>query len=130
MKYFYEKAGVKTPKYHLVDQLENGLEFVAKVGYPVVVKPDNSVGANRTYKLANEEELRAFYQEDLDVSYIMEEYVSGNPMSYDGVCNSKREILFETSLTFSRPIMEAINGKQDGWYCTDKEIPEKLKDAV
>lgn len=129
MKYFYEKAGVKTPRYHLVDQLENGLEFVAKVGYPVVVKPDNGVGANRTYKLANEEELRSFYQEDLDVSYIMEEYVSGNPMSYDGVCNSRREILFETSLTFSRPIMEAINGKQDGWYCTDKEIPEKLKDA-
>ena len=43
MKAFYEKAGVKTARYHLVSTLEAGLDFVAQVGYPVIVKPDNGV---------------------------------------------------------------------------------------
>ena len=42
----------------------------------------------------------------------------------------KERFFLRQALHFSRPIMEAINEKQDGWYCTDKEIPEKLKDAV
>ena len=45
MKAYYQKAGVKTARYHLVNTLENGRKFISEVGYPVVVKPDNGVGA-------------------------------------------------------------------------------------
>ena len=38
MKKFYEEAGVKTARYHLVTDLESGLKFVHDVGYPVVVR--------------------------------------------------------------------------------------------
>ena len=51
MKDYYKKAGVKTARYHLVDTLENGKKFIDEVGYPVVVKPDNGVGAAATYNL-------------------------------------------------------------------------------
>ena len=51
MKEFYIKAGVPVARYHLVDDLEGCRAFLEKVGYPVVAKPDNGVGAAGTYKL-------------------------------------------------------------------------------
>ena len=51
MKEYYAKAGIPTARYHLVEGLEDALEFAHTVGYPVVVKPDNGVGACNTYKL-------------------------------------------------------------------------------
>ena len=60
MKALYEKAQVPCARYHLVDTLENGLAFIKEVGYPVIVKPDNGVGAAETYKLKNEEDVKAF----------------------------------------------------------------------
>ena len=41
MKAFYEKAGVPVARYHLTTTLEEGKKFIEKVGYPVIVKPDN-----------------------------------------------------------------------------------------
>ena len=60
MKKYYAKAGIPTARYHLVEGLEDALEFAHTVGYPVVVKPDNGVGASDTHKLSNDEELKTF----------------------------------------------------------------------
>ena len=53
MKESYIAAGVPVARHHMVH--ENGLDdaraFVAQVGYPVIVKPDNGCGAEATYKL-------------------------------------------------------------------------------
>ena len=77
MKEYYAKAGVKTARYHLVTNLEEGLAFINQVGYPVIVKPDNGVGAAATYKLKNEAEVYDFYNNLPDVQYIMEEFIKG-----------------------------------------------------
>ena len=58
MKEYYAKAGVKTARYHLVSTYEEGMKFIEEVGFPVVVKPDNGVGAAATYKLKNEEDVK------------------------------------------------------------------------
>ena len=61
MKESYIAAGVPVARHHMVH--ENGLDdaraFVAQVGYPVIVKPDNGCGAEATYKLKNDAELEA-----------------------------------------------------------------------
>ena len=129
MKEFYAKAGVKTARYHLVTDLDAGLEFVSRVGYPVIVKPDNGVGAAATYKLRDEAELRAFYADPPHVQYIMEEFINGTIVSYDGICNSNRDIIFETSHYFPDPVMDVVNDRLDLWYYSRKEIPADLRDA-
>ena len=129
MKEFYAKAGVKTARYHLVTDLDAGLEFVSRVGYPVIVKPDNGVGAAATYKLRDEAELRAFYADPPHVQYIMEEFINGTIVSYDGICNSNRDIIFETSHYFPDPVMDVVNDRLDLWYYSHKEIPADLRDA-
>ncbi len=129
MKAFYEKAGVKTARYHLVSTLEEGLAFIAEVGYPVIVKPDNGVGAAATYKLKNEDEVKEFYNNYPEVQYIMEEFINGTIVSYDGICDSNRDIIFETSHYFGDPVMDVVNDGLDLWYYSRKEIPADLKDA-
>lgn len=129
MKAFYEKAGVKTARYHLVTNLDEGLAFISEVGYPVVVKPDNGVGAAETYKLTNEDEVRFFYDNPPHVQYIMEEFINGTIVSYDGICDSNRDIIFETSHYFGDPVMDVVNEQLDLWYYSRKQIPEDLKDA-
>ena len=129
MKEYYAKAGVPTARYHLVSTLEEGLKFVGEVGYPVVVKPDNGVGAAATYKLKNEDDLRNFYDNYPSVQYIMEEFINGTIVSYDGICDSSRDIIFETSHYFPDPVMDVVNEQLDMWYYSRNQIPEDLKDA-
>ena len=50
MKEVYKSIGLNYARYSMVDTFENALAFIEKVGYPVVVKPDNGVGASSTYK--------------------------------------------------------------------------------
>ena len=129
MKKFYEEAGVKTARYHLVTNLDEGLQFIEKVGYPVVVKPDNGVGAAKTYKISNQDELENFYQEEHVTQYIMEEFVNGLIISYDGIANLDKDIIFETSHVFPNPIMDVVNDQSSMYYYSLREIPYDLKQA-
>ena len=126
MKDYYKKAGVKTARCHLVDTLENGKKFIDKVGYPVIVKPDNGVGAAATYKICNDEELQEFYKIKPITQYIMEEFVNGLIISYDGIANSKHEVIFETSHVFPNSIMDVVNENSDMHYYSLRNIPDKL----
>lgn len=129
MKAFYKAAGIPVARYHLVDTLENGLKFVEKVGYPVVVKPDNGVGAAATYKLENEEQLRAFYAGGWATQYIMEEFIEGEICSYDSIINSDGVPLLETGNITPVSIMDLVNEKGDTFFYIVKELAPDVRAA-
>ena len=129
MKEFYRKAGLPCARCAPVTTLENGLSFAHEVGYPVIVKPDNGVGAIATYKLKSDEEMRAFFQELPPVLYLMEEYVPGVVTTYDGVCNSKGDVLFAASHITRNSIMDMVNEGVPTYYYVDKEAPADVEAA-
>lgn len=129
MKEYYKKAGVKTARYHLATTFEEGKKFIKEVGYPVVVKPDNGVGAAATYKIKNEKELKEFYNTLGDIQYIMEEFINGELLSYDGIAGKNKEIIFETAHIYPTPIMEVVNERKDVVYYSFREIPKDLQEA-
>lgn len=129
MKKYYKMANVPTARYHMVSTLEKAKAFIEEVGYPVVVKPDNGVGAYATYKLKCEKDLIDFFDDLPHVDYIMEEYINGTIVSYDGICDSNKDIIFETSHYFPDPVMDLVNEQIDTWYYSKRVIPEDLKDA-
>lgn len=129
MKALYELAGVKTARYHVVDNYENTKAFIAEVGYPVIIKPNNGVGASHTYKIKSDEELDYFFATRDNTEIIMEEFINGELVSYDGIANSKREVIYETSHVFPRQVMNIVNEQMDCFYWSRREIPEDLKDA-
>jgi len=109
--------------------LEAGLAFAHEVGYPIIVKPDNGVGAIATWKLKSDEEMREFFQDPPPVRYLMEEFVSGSVTTYDGVCNSKGEVLFAASHITRNSIMDMVNEGVPTYYYVDKEVPADVEAA-
>ena len=129
MKAYYAKAGLPTARYHLVEGYDDAAAFAQEVGYPVVVKPDNGVGANNTYKLHNDEELHFFIDHKDDNVYIMEEFVNGYVQTYDAIVDSKGEPLFESGNVTPCSLMDIVNDGGDSVYYLVKDLPEKIRDA-
>lgn len=129
MKEYYQKAGLSCARFAPVSTLEAGLAFAHEVGYPVVVKPDNGVGAVATYRLESDTDMEEFFQQLPDIPYLMEEYVTGFVTTYDGVCNSKGEVLFAASHITRNSIMDMVNEGIPTYYYVDKEVPADVEAA-
>ena len=130
MKEFYTKAGIPVARYHLVDNQEGCRAFIDQVGYPVVAKPDNGVGAAGTYKIKSDEDLAFFLQDyPRDVPYIMEEFVHAQVNSYDAIIDSKGEPIFETGNVTVLSIMDVVNDADNSIYYIHKELPEDTRAA-
>ena len=136
MKAVYEAAGVKACRYHLVYDYEGCVNFLNEVGYPVVVKPDNGVGAAATYKLKSLDEFNYFYATKPDVQYIMEEFVPGHVETFDGITNSKKEIMICSSHKMLTSIMDSVNEAGDSIFHSQKvegmdiyEVGKKVVEA-
>lgn len=129
MKEFYKKAGIPCARYAPVTDLAAGLAFAGEVGYPIVAKPDNGVGAIATWKLKNEDDMREFFQDPPRVQYLMEEYVSGSVTTYDGICNSKGKVLFAASHITRNSIMDMVNEGVPTYYYVDKDVPADVEAA-
>jgi len=130
MKPYYEKVGIKTARYHIVDDFEGCKKFIKQVGFPVIVKPDNGVGASSTYKIKDDEGLRAFLNEkDEHVSYIMEEFITAEVNSYDAIIDSHGEPIFETGNVTPNSIMDVVNNNDNSIYYIVNELPEDTRKA-
>ena len=128
MKAYYEKAGIKTARYHIVSDFEGARTFANTVGYPVIVKPDNGVGASSTYRLRNDDELRFFFDTKDDVVYIMEEFVNGYVRTYDAIINSQGEPIFESGNVTPNSLMDVVNDNDNSLYYIVNRLPDELLD--
>ncbi|MBR4071321.1 MAG: ATP-grasp domain-containing protein [Clostridia bacterium] len=130
MKAYYEAAGIPVARYYMVETLEGCREFLAKVGYPVVVKPDNGVGAAATYKLSCDEDLVSFFESyPKDVPYIMEEFVHAEVNSYDAIIDGEGNPIFETGNVTPDSIMDIVNNQDNSCYYILKDLPEDTRKA-
>lgn len=129
MKEYYKKAGIPTARLHMVSTIEVAREFIKQVGYPVIVKPDVGVGANDTYELKNEDDLKAFFADDHNISYVMEEFVPGKILSYDAILDNKSQPLMEACTEWPPSIVNIVNEKLDLAYFVRADVPETLKNA-
>ena len=129
MKAYYKKAGLPCARCAPVTDLAAGLAFAKEVGYPIIVRPDNGVGAIATWKLKSDGEMEEFFRDPPHVPYLMEEFVSGMVTTYDGVCNSKGEVLFAASHVTRNSIMDMVNEGVPTYYYVDKEVPADVERA-
>lgn len=129
MKRYYNMAGIKTARYCLVTSEEECKQFIAEVGYPVIVKPDNGVGASDTHRLCSDSDLECFLNTKLPVSYIMEEYIDATVNSYDAIVNSRGEPIFETGNVTLGSLMDVVNtGDSSMFYIVNRPFDD-VRDA-
>ena len=127
MKERYALAEIPVARFHLVDDRDGCRAFIDEVGYPVIVKPDNGVGATKTYRLSNDDELDAFLQERDDTLYIMEEFIDGTVNSYDAIVNSRGEPIFETGNVTTESLMDVVNENGNSAFYIRSELPEDMR---
>lgn len=129
MKTYYKKAGVKTARHCLAKSLAVCEKFIKQVGYPVIVKPDNGVGASDTHKIDGDEQLKAFLKsKPKKVSYIMEEFIDGEVNSYDAIIDSKGNPIFETGNITPKSLMDVVNtGDSCLYYIVNQLAPDVQK---
>ena len=130
MKEYYTKAGIPVARYYMVETLKGCRDFVKKVGWPVIVKPDNGVGAAATYKLNNDEELVSFFESyPKDVPYIMEEFIHAEVNSYDAIIDQNGKPIFETGNVTPYSIMDIVNNNDNSIYYIVKNLPADTRKA-
>lgn len=127
MKEYFSKAGAKVARYILSSSFEKAKEFASIVGYPLFAKPDNGVGASSTHKIENEADLRRFYSEKDSETYIIEEYLDGYIISYDGICDDESNVVVSFNEVFPRPIADVVNENTDIYYYVKADVRESLE---
>ena len=97
--------------------------FIAEVGLPVVAKPDVGVGAARTFKLETASDVERYLHDKPDVDYIVEEFIAGELLTYDGLAGRAGEIVFDSTFQYSSGVMEAVNDELDLSYWISRDDP-------
>ncbi|MCD8201199.1 MAG: ATP-grasp domain-containing protein [Clostridia bacterium] len=129
MKEHYENAGIKTARYRTAESPEACKDFAKEVGYPIIVKPDNGVGANDTYKLKSDADADKFFAGKPKTAYIAEEFIDAEINSYDAVIDSRSEPMFETGNVTPCSIMDVVNTNGNSVYYIVKDLAEDVRAA-
>jgi hypothetical protein len=130
MKAMFESAGVAVGRWQVLrqDGAPDARRFVEHVGYPFVAKPDVGVGAARTYVIGNDADLEAFLGDRPPLDYILEEYLEGTLLSYDGLVDRDGEIVYSSSLVYGIPVLDSVRGT-DMHFWIDRHIDPDVEAA-
>jgi hypothetical protein len=130
MKSVFREAGIPVARGQVLrpDGAPDARRFVEEVGYPFVAKPDVGVGAARTYVIGNDADLDAFLGDRPPIDYILEEYLDGRLLSFDGLVDRRGEIVYASSLVYGVPVLESVRGT-DMYFWIDRHIAPDLAEA-
>ena len=127
MKPVYKASGVPSARQHRVSTIEAAREFLDEIGgYPVFAKPNVGVGASDTYKIENDEDLRAFFDAVSGHDYVMEEYIVGDIYTYDAICDANGDPIFESSF-WCVNVADSVNHGTECIITEMPEVPEQLR---
>ncbi|OKP99647.1 acetyl-CoA carboxylase biotin carboxylase subunit family protein [Paenibacillus sp. P46E] len=130
MKEFFRKSGVSTVQFSTGTTRDSVDDFIRGTGFPLVVKPDLGSGASMTYKINNEAELQQFFDtKPEDVAFIIEEFIDGVILTYDGLVDIDGNVRFAVSHLFENSVMDVVNTDNHLYYFCLKEISPEVEHA-
>ncbi|CAM3301698.1 MULTISPECIES: ATP-grasp domain-containing protein [Saccharibacillus] len=130
MKDFFRQSGVDTVRFLKNPNRDSAAAFIAENGFPVVVKPDLGSGASHTYKLSDQEELDYFFHTSpADTEFIMEEFIDGIILTYDGLIDHDGIVRFHASHRFEQSIMKVVSDDDHLRYFCLKDVDAEVERA-
>lgn len=127
MKEVFRELNIPVAKGRVISDKADATKLIKSLKYPVIIKPDTGVGANDTFKVKNEAELDEFYKvKRPDVPYIMEEFIDGQIVTFDGLTDRDGNIVFSSTLINDKPILDIVTQDTDMYYHIVREIPKDL----
>ncbi len=87
------KLGIPQPKGQAVFSVEDGVKVAEEIGYPVLVRPSYVLGGRAMQIVGNEEGLRQYLKNAVDISedhpILVDKYIVGKELEIDAVCDGK-----------------------------------------
>jgi hypothetical protein len=129
MKRVFLKAGLNPARGRVCRTEEDLRDFIKEVGYPVVAKPDIGVGATKTFNLTKDDDIKPYLRDKLAEDYIVEEFITGQIVTFDGLVDHNNEAIFTSSLRYSKGVMDAVNNNSDIYYYTVRKLEPAIEEA-
>ncbi len=129
MKEVFRQTGLKVAKGQVFQNDDEARKLANKLKFPVIIKPNSGVGASDTYKIKSADELEAFFTyKNPQVEYIMEEFIDGDIVTFDGLTDHDGNIVFYSSLEYSEAVLDTVEKDGDMFYYVPRDIsPELIK---
>ncbi|HUK66032.1 MAG TPA: ATP-grasp domain-containing protein [Anaeromyxobacteraceae bacterium] len=128
MKEIYRAGGIPVARGRVARTFSEARGLADETGYPLVAKPDVGVGAVATWKLDDERALERFFERKPPGDYILEEFVQGRIVTFDGLVDQDGRLVFSASLAYGRGIMETVNEDDHVFYYTVRDVPSDLEE--
>lgn len=127
MKEIFRQQGLKVAAGETFKTDKEARDLAKSLGFPIIVKPNSGVGASDTYKLKNAKELDAFLtKRSAAVDYIMEEFIDGDIVTFDGLVDHDGQLVYYSSLEFSEAVLATVANGSDMYYYLPRQIDERL----
>lgn len=129
MKKYYAKGGIRTARQiRAAEGFDRAHQFAQEAGYPLFVKPDVGVGAVDSHKIENPDQLWHFFHTTPHTEqYVIEEFVTGNICTYDGIIDSQGRPIMESMCVCPPSIADIVNYNLDSTYFVEKQMSENLR---
>ena len=127
MKEIFRSIGVPVAAGQVFNDWDDAKQLVAEIGYPVIVKPNIGVGASDTWRITSDEELSSFFVErNTAASFIMEEFIDGDIVTFDGLTDHEGRIVFYQQMLYDKPALDIISQNMDSFVQYPKDIPADI----
>lgn len=129
MKKIFARAGMPHARGRIVKTRQEIEAFAREVSFPIIVKPDNGMGAIFTYKLRDDAQIDAFFSGKPEREFIAEEFIEGDIVTFDGLADREGKPVFCTSHVYGEGVMETVLADSNIYYYSAREIPYDLEQA-
>ncbi|STZ75657.1 ATP-grasp domain-containing protein [Bergeriella denitrificans] len=127
MKAVFRSIGLKVARGRVFKNDEDARELAAELSFPVIIKPDSGVGASDTYKIRSAADLEAFFgSRNPHTEYIMEEFIDGDIITFDGLADKNGKIVFHAGLEYSEAVLDTVEQDNDMFYYVPRDISPDL----
>jgi len=125
MKQRFQELGLPVARGERITDIHQALDLADTLGYPLILKPDEGVGAGGIYRLDNKKALQTHLSQ-IEEDYLLEQFIAGDIVTYDGLTDYDGQVVFENSLIYGDGVLEYILGK-DTFFYVSRQIPAELR---
>lgn len=129
MKKIFSRMGVPHARGRLVSTAAQAHLCAEEFKFPVIVKPDDGMGAEFTYRLESASDVDRFFGDKPDRAFIMEEFIPGDIVTFDGLADLDGRIAFCTSHVYGQGVMETVLADMHISYYSLRDIPGDIEAA-
>jgi hypothetical protein len=127
MKGHFKDCGLAVADGERIADINHALDLADTLGYPLILKPDEGVGAGGIYRVENKDQLIS-HLSHITEDYLIEEFIEGDIVTYDGLTDYDGKVVFENSLIYGAGVLEYVLGK-DTFFYVSRHIPAELRAA-